>query len=255
MVRLRTIYDQKIGIRTMYKTLYLYSKEKKYSQDRGFKDFLVNGNSRILLQKTSKIINKGSFCMGVSPSIDIVPTKQPCVLQMLEKSVLIINGRFNTESGVIISVFKDATLEVGANVIVSYNSRILCFENIKIGNDSLISWDVEVKDSDLHNISREGFVMSKPIQIGNHVLIGSRAMILKGVRIGDGAVVAAGAVVTRDVPENCLVAGVPARVVRENIKWSNPPYGEFKARITENQSKLLRQTNLAEQDVKTRLEG
>jgi len=35
-------------------------------------------------------------------------------------------------------------------------------------------------------------------------------------------------VVTRDVPENCVVAGVPARVVRENIKWSNPPYGEFK---------------------------
>jgi acetyltransferase-like isoleucine patch superfamily enzyme len=225
MVKLRTIYDQKIGIRTMYKTLCLYSKGKKYSPGRGIGCFLVNGNSQIHLEKTSKIINRGTIGLGLLPSI--IPTKQPCVLQMFRKSVFIINGSFSTASGVIISVAKDASLEVGANVWVSSNSRLLCYENIKIGNYSLISWDVEVRDSDCHTICREDFVMSKPIQIGNHVWIGARAMILKGVRIGDGAVVAAGAVVTSDVAKNCLAGGVPARIIRENVKWDMEPSGEF----------------------------
>lgn len=58
-----------------------------------------------------------------------------------------------------------------------------------------------------------------PIQIGNHVWIGARAIILKGVTIGDGVVVAAGAVVTKDVPPNTLVGGVPAKIIKENISW------------------------------------
>ena len=49
--------------------------------------------------------------------------------------------------------------------------------------------------------------------------IGTKATILKGVKICDGAVIAAGAVVTKDVPAKCLVAGVPAKIVKENISW------------------------------------
>ena len=62
--------------------------------------------------------------------------------------------------------------------------------------------------------------MTQPIIIGNHVWIGMNVTILKGVRIGDGAIVAAGAVVTKDVPENTLVGGVPARVLKTDISWS-----------------------------------
>jgi acetyltransferase-like isoleucine patch superfamily enzyme len=61
--------------------------------------------------------------------------------------------------------------------------------------------------------------MSAPVHIGSHVWIGARALILKGVRIGDGAVVAAGSVVTRDVPSRALVAGNPAQVIREDVSW------------------------------------
>jgi len=56
--------------------------------------------------------------------------------------------------------------------------------------------------------------------IEDDVWIGSGAMILKGVTIGSGAVVAAGAVVTNDVPAHCMVAGIPAKVIRSNLAWS-----------------------------------
>jgi acetyltransferase-like isoleucine patch superfamily enzyme len=58
-------------------------------------------------------------------------------------------------------------------------------------------------------------VVTKPISIGNDVWIGTHALVLPGVTVGDGAVIGAGAVVTRDVPPGTIVAGVPARVIRE----------------------------------------
>ena len=57
------------------------------------------------------------------------------------------------------------------------------------------------------------------IIIGNDVWIGTRAMLKGGITIGDGAIVAMGAVVTKDVPPNTLVGGVPAKIIRENISW------------------------------------
>lgn len=76
-----------------------------------------------------------------------------------------------------------------------------------------------IRDSDNHSIKKEGYKKTKPIRIGNHVWIGLRATILKCVTIGDGAVIAAGAVVTKDVPPKSLVGGVPARVISTNVEW------------------------------------
>lgn len=73
-------------------------------------------------------------------------------------------------------------------------------------------------DTDYHCI--EGSVATKPTIIGDHVWIGNKAVILKGVTIGQGAVVAAGAVVSRDVPAHTLVAGVPAKPIKRNVKWN-----------------------------------
>jgi maltose O-acetyltransferase len=73
---------------------------------------------------------------------------------------------------------------------------------------------------------RAGAMQPKPITVGNGVWIGARALILPGVSISDGAVIAAGAVVTKDVPPNALVAGVPAvvkRILDPNDPQSQPP--------------------------------
>jgi len=132
---------------------------------------------------------------------------------------LVTNGSCRAGPGVAIVLLKDAFLELGNDVYINSNSTLVCGKHIKIGDGSRISWNAEICDTDFHRIVREGSVASKPIEIGRNTLIGRRAMILKGVKLGVGSVVAAGAVVTKDVPENCLVAGVPARIVRRDIKW------------------------------------
>ena len=62
---------------------------------------------------------------------------------------------------------------------------------------------------------------AKPVTVGDDVLIGANAVVIEGVHVGNGAVVAAGAVVTRDVPENAVVAGIPARIVKMKDEKTN----------------------------------
>jgi acetyltransferase-like isoleucine patch superfamily enzyme len=89
---------------------------------------------------------------------------------------------------------------------------------IKIGNRVLVGAGALIIDSDAHPLSPEDratrqSARTAPIEIQDDVFIGARAIILKGVRIGYGAVVGAGAVVAKNVPARAIVAGNPARVV------------------------------------------
>jgi carbonic anhydrase/acetyltransferase-like protein (isoleucine patch superfamily) len=111
----------------------------------------------------------------------------------------------------------DAVLEIGAGSFVNHRSEVVAHERVVIGRDCLLAWDVQVLDSDSHSV--DGAPRTLPVVIGDRVWIGCRATVLKGVTIGDGAVVAAGSVVTGDVPSRALVAGNPARVVREDVDW------------------------------------
>ena len=56
---------------------------------------------------------------------------------------------------------------------------------------------------------------AEPVRVGDNVLVGANAVVIEGVQVGSGSVVAAGAIVTQDVPENVVVAGVPARIIKE----------------------------------------
>ena len=109
-------------------------------------------------------------------------------------------------------------MELGSGYI-NHNLNLSCFEKITIGNGVVISENVTVRDSDDHEIVGSTKPMTMPIAIGNHVWIGMNVTVLKGVKIGDGSIIAAGAVVTKDVPENCLIAGVPARIVKTGVQW------------------------------------
>ena len=112
-----------------------------------------------------------------------------------------------------------ATLQIGSGFI-NNDVRISCFSSITIGEDVAIGPGVAIRDSDNHGTAGGSAAKrADRVVLGDHVWVGMRATLLPGVTIGDGAVVAAGAVVNRDVPPATLVAGVPARVRRTGISW------------------------------------
>lgn len=111
----------------------------------------------------------------------------------------------------------DVVVTIGDRTFVNRRTEFVCGESITVGTDFAISWDVCITDTDSHSL--DGGQRTSPVIIGNRVWIGARAMILKGVTIGDGAVIAANSVVTRDVPPRTLVGGSPAKVLRENVEW------------------------------------
>ncbi len=124
----------------------------------------------------------------------------------------------------------DAGLSIGDRTFVG-NSTIVIARRIEIGDDVLIAWGCTIVDHDSHAVrfsdrkddasnwyhGRKDWsrIDIKPVTIGDKAWIGLNAIILKGVTIGAGSVVAAGSVVTHDVPPHVLVAGNPARIVRE----------------------------------------
>lgn len=111
-----------------------------------------------------------------------------------------------------------ARLRIGDRTHIGDRTEIHCGREVTIGAGCAISWDVVILDRDYHALGAAG-EQCRAVTIGDGVWIGCRAMVLKGVTIGAGAVVAAGAVVTGDVAPRALVAGNPARVVREQVSW------------------------------------
>lgn len=146
-------------------------------------------------------------------------------------SECIISGRFIFESG-------EGRVTIGCHTYIG-NSTFISRSSIDIGNNVTIAWGCTIYDHDSHSLDflerrkdimdemadiRKGVsfiknkkwdvVNTKPIKICNDAWIGMNCIILKGVTIGEGAIVGAGSVVTKDVPAWTVVAGNPAKVVR-----------------------------------------
>jgi acetyltransferase-like isoleucine patch superfamily enzyme len=114
-----------------------------------------------------------------------------------------------------LGAFTGGDLAIGPRTFVNYGCSFAATERITIGADCLFGPYVNITDNDFHDLRDHARQpASQPVTIGDHVWIGTRAIILPGVSIGDGAVVGAGSVVTSDVPPNGLVAGNPARLIR-----------------------------------------
>lgn len=132
-----------------------------------------------------------------------------------------IGLNFRCENDVRLNAFHKGKLIIGNNVGIGAFSILNSIESISIGNDVMISSHVHIIDAD-HGIKKEEKVRSQPyttapINIGNDVWIGNSVTILKGVQIGDGAIIGAGSVVTKNIEPYTVVAGVPARKIRDRI--------------------------------------
>lgn len=121
-----------------------------------------------------------------------------------------IGKTFNCDNGKKISI--------GNNFTGNYNLTILDIREVTIGDNVMIGPNTLITTVG-HPLSPAGrrnhMSIAKPVTIGNDVWIGGNATILPGVTIGSNVVIAAGAVVTKDVPPNCVVGGVPAKKIKD----------------------------------------
>ena len=151
----------------------------------------------------------------------------------LARPAVILGHDVSVYSGCSFAIGLQGRCTVGDFTLMN-GALIMAEEEITIGSHCLISWNVGIADSDFHPLDpvlrmQDAIALSafypdkperpkietRPVHIGNNVWIGMNAVILKGVTIGDHSVVAAGAIVTRDVPPRTVVAGNPAKVVKE----------------------------------------
>jgi acetyltransferase-like isoleucine patch superfamily enzyme len=140
----------------------------------------------------------------------------PSVASFEPGSRTTVSGNFGVYSGFHLGVASGAELHLGSGFF-NNGSMIVCTNKIVIGEMCLFAEQVIVRDDDSHGVDNRP--RSAPIIIGDRVWVGMRSTILKGVTIGDGAVIAAGSVVAKDVPPGALVGGVPARVIRKDVTW------------------------------------
>lgn len=106
-------------------------------------------------------------------------------------------------------------IHIGKQVFINMGCKFQDQGGIYIGDGALIGHNVVLATLNHAKSPKDrGTMIPAPIHIGKHVWIGSNSTILPGVTIGDGAIVAAGAVVSKDVPENAIVGGVPATILR-----------------------------------------
>ena len=206
----------KIGIShiSLWQTFYynfISSKVKKV----GRLNFVSLSNSKIQFDKNSQILLRAKIMIGIK---QVKSSKLETRILIEENAKLEVNGNFSMYAGGYIRIIKNGHLVLNGGFI-NEGVEITCASSITIGKGATIARDVVIRDYDGHTIELPDYKIAKPIVIGCNVWIGNRAIILKGVTIGDGAIIAAGSIVTKDVPSEAIVAGIPSKVVKEGVKW------------------------------------
>ena len=117
----------------------------------------------------------------------------------------------------------EGVVEIGAKTVLGQECTISAFQHVSIGRECVIADRVMLIDFD-HGVVevdrpiRHQGIYKRDVRVGNNVWIGYGACILRGVTVGDNAIIGTNSVVTRDVPANAVVGGVPARIIRMREK-------------------------------------
>lgn len=185
----------------------------KYSRQISGVGKIVADEDYLKINKSSKLILNGDLSLNINR---MIKNGRASILRMDEDSVLECGG-FDFMYGADIILFKGAHLILGKKSFINSDCKIRCHKEIFIGENCAISHDFTVMDSDAHELN--GSRNTNPVYIGDHVWIGTRVTILSGVTVGNDAVIAAGSLVTKNVPSGALVGGVPAKIIKDKVEW------------------------------------
>lgn len=187
----KILHDIKRGILHNYYT-FIHRIESRMLGVRLGKNVSFNGHIMLDRFKGSSIII-GDNCTFNSHSIFNPRGCRKCIIHTGKDFARIVIGKNSGFSGVAIVARKE--IVIGDNVIVGADSQI--------------------GDSDGHNDILG--TQDASVFIGNNVFIGMHCMIMKGVKIGDNSIIAAGSIVTKDIPSNCIAGGVPCKVIKYRL--------------------------------------
>lgn len=177
----------------------------------------IHHSTRLNIHNSRIIVKDGVLSIGYDP---IFNTKGACGLSLIH-STLRIMGSVALRPGANIAA-EDASVVIGNGTIINGPSNIISRAGVGIGAHCHIAMNTMIMDCDLHKHSFAGEKpqdIAKEITIKDHCWVGRNVTILKGVTIGEGSIIGAHSVVTKDVAARTMVAGVPAKKIKDNIIW------------------------------------
>lgn len=207
----------------MYNIYFKYLLNQNFIKERhdvNFNNLNISSLAKLRKNKIKISGNNNTLCIGDEALIRncnfIIKGNNNKLF--IDKNCVIENTRIilDNENGEI-TIGKNTS--VGKLLLVSLEPY-----KITIGENCMISYDTEIRNTDSHMIydleTKKRINHGKGIEIGDNVWIGARAMVLKGVKIESNSIIAAGSIVNRNVNSNTIVAGIPAREVKNNIYWT-----------------------------------
>lgn len=181
---------------------------------------LVGRGSHLRIHRTAEIRLSPGGLLAVGLAHD---APGGSVLRMKPRSQFHVDGRVQIMRTCTVSVGYDATLRIGDGTFLNDGAAIICEQEVRIGPDCAISWNVRIMDSDIHQLRTAIGMRARrcPVSIGEHCWIGTGATLLKGTDLADGVVVGAGSLIRGSAAGNSLVVGVPGKVIAQEVSWEH----------------------------------
>lgn len=201
--------------------------------------FILSYNVKI--RKVGRIeltdqVHPGMVSIGVVKISAYSSNSNPTYIS--NNGTLKIKGNIKIHPGVKMYVNPNACLDLGKRVNIGFDSKIICYKSIRIGDDFRMSWEGQIFDTDFHflyNIEKDKhYPRIKPVYIGDDVFIGNRCTIGKGTVIPRGSVVSCVSKVSGDFTEegeHLLLSGNPAKVIKKNVSMGSGWFPDEEARI------------------------
>jgi len=185
-----------------------------------FLPFLVYTKFKINIANSATLHLSSRLRIGDKETPEASPNISSLILK--ENSTTHFGEGVVLGGGTFIFVKENANFKIGNNTYFTSDVHLECVNNIVIGDNCAISWGVTIIDDDHHRIvptSPKNEVEKPKVIIGSKVWIGCNVTILKNTFIGNNSIVAAGSVVRGTFPDNVLIGGNPARILKTNVNW------------------------------------